>query len=67
MKKVQFEKEVMTCRLVSKQVPVTVTRTVPKVVTYQVPVQVVVCRPCDPCKPACDPCKPACDACAQAN
>ena len=59
MQKVQFEKEVMTCRLVAKQVPCTVTLYVPKVVTYQVPVQVQVCRPCDRCEPACNPCAQA--------
>ena len=56
----QYEKTVMGCELVAKKVPVTVTRCVPKMVTYQVPVQVY--NPCSPCGEAVDCGPDACDA-----
>ena len=55
MKPVQYVKNVCGYQLVCTKVPSTVTRTVPRVCTYQVPVQVNVCAPC---APTCAPCAP---------
>jgi len=55
MKPVCYEKTVMDCKLVAKQVPFTVTKCVPKVVTYEVPVQVKLRKPCEPVSQVCAP------------
>jgi len=71
MKPVNYEKTVYDCQLVEKQVPYTVSKCVPKMVTYQVPVQVLCKKPCAPagnaCLPAENACEPATNACEPAE
>jgi hypothetical protein len=48
LKPVTCEKIVRCCRIEAKKVPFTIERSVPKVVSYQVPVQVYKPKPCQP-------------------
>ncbi|MDR2440926.1 MAG: hypothetical protein LBE12_16320 [Planctomycetaceae bacterium] len=55
LKPVTCEKTVTGCRIEASKVPYTVTRSVPRMVTYKVPVQIYKPKPCvPPCLPVCE-------------